>query len=239
MPVSWENVKIHHFYRQSSQPTLFLHYSQRFQCSNFKAIFPAFLLKPTTQLLIPLPRSESQATLLFCPPPLHSPCVHPDGAMLITSDLTVIGPGRLHQGDSSTVGEGPASLNKPLWPWSEVQSHRSRLNEQYETGREPGIQTVHLPSIIWAHCCAHPEALWLHHLLVCQGGVYPPVALCLSAQFGQRGRVHCIRIKEPVCSRQGWNWSITRGSISDKRGWEWRGGTEGFPFITYFSLCPL
>lgn len=145
MPVSWENVKIHHFYRHSSQTTLFLHYSQRVRCSNFKAIFPAFLLKPTTQLLIPLPRSESQATLLFCPPPLCSPCVHPDGAMLITSDLTVIGPGQLHQGDSSTVGEGPASL-KPLWPWSDVQSHRSRLNEQYETGRQPGIQTVHYHS---------------------------------------------------------------------------------------------
>lgn len=51
---------------------------------------------------ITLPRSESQPTVL-CHPPPNSPSVLLDGAVLITSDLTVIGPARLHQGDPSTV----------------------------------------------------------------------------------------------------------------------------------------
>lgn len=51
---------------------------------------------------ITLPRSESQPTVL-CRPPPNSPSVLLDGAVLITSDLTVIGPARLHQGDPSTV----------------------------------------------------------------------------------------------------------------------------------------
>lgn len=78
--------------------------------SSFRAISPNIFINNTAS--IPLPRSESQATaLFFCPPPLNSPFVQPDGAVLITSDLTVIGPAQLHQGDPSAVGEGPASVN--------------------------------------------------------------------------------------------------------------------------------
>lgn len=125
----------------NSQPTIyFLCFSSRFFWFITEVL--ELFLKAFSSTTQPL-RSESQATARFCPPPLNSPCVQPDGAALITSDLSAIGPAQLHQGDPSAVGEDRPRHTKPPWPWSEVRRPGSLLNEQSEAGRELGRQTVH------------------------------------------------------------------------------------------------
>lgn len=73
-------------------------------------------------------------------------------------------------------------------------------------------------------------------ILSCQG---EGISLSVAVQSGQRGRVQSTWIKGLVCSRQGWNWSIT--GLHLRSVWEGvaRPSTKGFPFITFFSLCPL
>lgn len=198
---------------------------------SFRSISQTF----SSQAFFPLPRSESQATVLFCPP-LNSLCVQPDGAVLITSDLTVIGPILLHQGDTNTA-----------WAWP-IPTKKAPVTLEWGAAPwEPAVWTIWggegaghpnspLPSIMWALCCAYPETLWLYHLLSFYPAREGGISLPLPVQSGQRGRDQSTWIKGLVCSRQSWNWSIT--GLHLRSAWEGVAGpsTEGFSFC--FLLFP-
>lgn len=77
--------------------------------SAFRAISPNIFINNTVRT------PNKRHALNPSSPPSSQLRVQPDGAPLITSDLTVIGPAQLHLGEPKAVGEGawPRRLSPP------------------------------------------------------------------------------------------------------------------------------
>lgn len=101
--------------------------------SAFRAISPNIFINNTART------PNNRHALNPSSPPSSQLRVQPDGALLITSDLTVIGPAQLHLGEPKAVGEGawPLRLSPPDLG-VRCGAPGSPPNEQYEAGREQG-----------------------------------------------------------------------------------------------------
>ena len=191
---------------------------------------------------ITLPRSESQPTVL-CRPPPNSPSVL---LALITSDLTVIGPARLHQGDPSTVA----------WAWPlRLSPHdlgvrcgtlgAHGMNKWTIWGKEgAGHTNSPLPSIMWALCCAYPETLRLDYLLSFYparlgggGGCSSALSPCVLAIWPKRKSPECMNKGTGLLQAElklvyyGAPFEISEGGSGRAKSW-------GFSLFAFFCLFP-
>ncbi len=109
--------------------------------------------------------------------------------MLITSDLTVIGPAWFPPGGTKTCRRRPGLSNwaPTTLEWGLAPREPTEWTIWCREGA--GHTNSPLPSIMWALCCAYPETLWLYHLL----SFYPAreggsLTLCARAIWPKRKR---------------------------------------------------